>query len=242
MFIGTDTKDISTRFIAICDDEECCRMQCRSMVEAYFRKHGQPVEVLEFASTEELMKNEKQIHMVFLDIEMPGLSGIEAKKMLAKTQPKAAIIFMTNYSHYMSEAFGRNVYYFLEKPLKFENVYFAIKQISQDLILKDDYIIVNDKRIMLSQVLYIKGEDKYVRFVIYGKDSVIVRGTMSEWDENLREKGFFRVHKSYIVNFQWVNTIEPELRLKDKGVIPVSRKSKKILKEKYFSFLQEVAY
>lgn len=237
-----DIVDERTNIVAVCDDDEYFRGKCRKMCEAFFKKRNQSVEILEFSSAEELMKNDSQLYIIFLDIEMPGLSGIEVKNMLNKTQPKAAIIYITNYSSYMSDAFGRNVYCFLEKPLKYQTFNSSVKKVIKDLTVQGDSMIINDKKILLSQIMYIKGEDKYVRFVIYGKAPEIVRGTMNEWEEKLEEKGFFRTHRSYIVNFLWVYSTEHKLTLKNKEIIPVSKKIKKVLKDKYHAFLNEMAY
>lgn len=235
--------EISTRVIAICDDEEFYRVQCRNMCEVIFKNYGQKVEILEFASANELIGSKKQLDLVFLDIDMPGLTGIEAKRMLAKAQPRAAIIFITNYPEYKDVAFGRNVEYFIEKPLAIKEIYHAVTQINKDLSFDDDNIIVNYKRVILSQVRYIKGEDKYVRFVLYGGNYEIVRGTMNEWEEKLKDKPFFRIHKSYIVNLQWMKNIDgTKLNLKNGGSIPISRQLKKRLLEEYCDFLESMSY
>lgn len=237
-----DIVDIRTRRIAICDDDEVFRQQCRQKCEAFFKKQKQLVEIMEFSRADELVKCDKQFYIIFLDIEMPGLSGIQVKDMLAKAQPNAAIIYITSYSSYMPQAFGKNVYSFLEKPLKFTKFKNAVKQVIRDLTIQGEYLIINDKKVLLSQIIYIKGADKYVRFMIYGKDSEVVRGTMNEWQEKLEDKGFFRTHKSYIVNFQWVYSTEHVLTLKNKEIIPVSRNLRKRVKEEYYAFLDDVAF
>lgn len=61
-----------------------------------------------------LMQDNIKHELIFLDIEMPEMTGIEAKNKLAEIQPQAIIIFMTRHKEYMREAFGKNVYYFLE--------------------------------------------------------------------------------------------------------------------------------
>lgn len=234
--------DVTTRVIAICDDEEIYRTQCRNMCQVYFRKNELKAELLEFSSAAELMANKKQLHLIFLDIEMPGLSGIEAKKMLAKTQPRAAIVFITNYPDYRDLAFGKNVHYFIRKPLDFKQIYLAINQINKDLTFDEDHIIVDSQRIILSQVMYLRGEDKYVRFVLYGSDSILIRGTMKEWEEKLRKRTFFRIHKSYIVNLQWIRAIKFKLHLKNGDSLPISKHLKKELINEYCVFLEDLAY
>lgn len=237
-----DIVDIRTNRIAICDDDEDFRDRCRKMCLAFFKYNEQLVEIFEFSDAEELMKDDRQFYVILLDIEMPGLSGIEVKNMLAKTQPKAAIIYITNYARYMSDAFGKNVYCFLEKPLSYEAFSTAMKNVIKDLTIQGDHLIINDKKILLSQIIYLKGEDKYVRFVIYGKDYEIVRGTLNEWEERLEGEGFFRNHKSYIVNFMWVYSTTHKLTLKNKEVLPVSRQLRKKLSEEYHAFLSDKAY
>lgn len=237
-----DIVDIRSNRIAICDDDEDFRDQCRKMSLAFFKNQEQLVEIFEFSGAEELIKDDRQFYIILLDIELPGLSGIEVKNMLAKTQPKAAIIYITNYARYMSDAFGKNVYCFLEKPLNYEAFSSAMKNVIRDLTIQGDYLIINDKKILLSQIIYLKGEDKYVRFIIYGNDSEMVRGTLNEWEEKLEGKGFFRTHKSYIINFLWVYSTVHKLTLKNKEIIPVSRNLRKQLSKEYHEFLSDKAY
>lgn len=235
-------EDVSPQYVAICDDEEEYRRQCRIMCKTYFKKHNQNVKILECGSTEELMEIRQELYLILLDIEMPGMSGIDAKNMLETTQPKAAIIFITSYPEHMSEAFGRNVFQFIKKPINPGEVFYAINKINRELILKDDFVVAESKRIILSQVLYIKADDKYVEFKFFADDPIIIRGTLREWEESLMEKGFCRSHKSYLVNLRWIQSVDHRLLLRNKETVPMARRAKQRFIKTYLEFLDERSF
>lgn len=235
-------EDVSPQYVAICDDEEEYRERCRIMCKTYFKKHNQNVKILECGSTEELMEIRQELYLILLDIEMPGMSGIDAKNMLAITQPKAAIIFITSHPEHMREAFGRNVFQFIKKPINPEDMFYAINKINRELILKDDFVVAERKRIILSQVLYIKADDKYVEFRFFADDPIIIRGTLREWEEFLMERGFCRSHKSYLVNLRWVQSVDHRLLLRNKETVPMARREKQRLIKTYLEFLDKRSF
>lgn len=103
--------------IAICDDEEIYGEQCSNLCRDFFYTKKRQISVRQYHSALALMQDNIKHELIFLDIEMPEMTGIEAKNKLAEIQPQAIIIFMTRHKEYMREAFGKNVYYFLDKPL-----------------------------------------------------------------------------------------------------------------------------
>lgn len=237
-----ETISVSSLFIAICDDEELYRRQCRIMCASYFERHNQKINILEFSSTEELMAYHNKLYIIFLDIELPGLSGIEAREMLSSTQPEAAIIFITSHPESMPGAFGKNVYYFLQKPLVPEELYYALKHVSNELMAREDFITVENKKVILSQIVYIKADDKYVNLMFFLDKPVIIRGTMNEWEMKLKDKNFVRMHKSYIINMMWIRSINKNLQLQDGTIIHLTKSTKHRIREAYSAYLNESSY
>lgn len=238
----TKNEEKIQRRIVICDDEKECREQCHKMVENYFLAHGHGVEIIDCASAEELMEIEQELYIIFLDIELPVLSGIAAKDRLSKIQPKAAIVFITNYPDYMPRAFGKNVYRFIKKPPKEEEVFYIIDNIERAVIFKDDYIVAEKKRIVLSQVLYVEADDKYVRFIFFAEDPIMVRGTLRGWEEALADKGFCRSHKSYLVNLGWVRSVNHKLELRNNETVPMSKTLKQKFIEAYTEYVDKRSF
>ena len=174
------------------------------------------------------------VDLMFVDINMPDLSGMEFVKSLADP-PK--VIFTTAYREYAVEGFQVDAADYLVKPVSFPAFlkavdktirrYFAssgsvtsIRHDEQFLFIKTEYKIV---RIDLNNIKYIEGMRDYIRIHQAGEKSIMALIKMKNIMEHLPPDSFMRVHRSYIVNLNKVHTIERNRIIFDKNVyIPVS--------------------
>jgi len=169
---------------------------------------------------------DKQIDLMFMDIQMPQITGIEFLKTL-KHQPK--VIITTAYREYALEGFELDVVDYLLKPITFErflksvNKYYQMIQDDVQVISnstdknQDDtfiYIKENKKvvKVYLSEIKYIEGLSEYVQ-IFTDKRKIITKTSMSQMEEKLTSEKFLRIHKSYIVSINKIeaftaNTIE----------------------------------
>jgi DNA-binding LytR/AlgR family response regulator len=159
--------------------------------------------------------NKEKIDLLFLDINMPGISGVEFLKSL-HTPPK--VIFTTAYRNFAVDAFELDALDYLVKPISFErflkamNKFFAAMQQqgqpqpSQDQ--KKEYIILKaDKKnhkISLDDILYIESLDNYIK-VHTTETSIICYERLSGIEKELPESDFIRIHRSYIINLNKVD-------------------------------------
>lgn len=174
------------------------------------------------------------IDLLFVDINMPDLSGMELVKSLAEP-PK--VIFTTAYREFAAEGFEVDAADYLVKPISFaafskavektRKRYFnqeaEVESIRHDdafLFIKSEYKVV---RINLDEIKYIEGMRDYVRIHLSTEKPVMALLSMKNIMENLPAEKFMRVHRSYIVNLSKVHTIERNRILFDQDVyIPVS--------------------
>jgi len=187
-----------------------------------------------------LLKKEK-IDLVFLDIQMPELSGVEFLKSL---QNPPSIIFTTAYRNYAIDAFELDVLDYLLKPVTFErfiksvNKYYekvnnhAPKVFETKNANGEDFsfIYVRQKKtmikVLLADVLYIESLKDYIRIFLRTGGSLMTKQKISTMTELLPENRFIRVHKSYIVNIDKIKTLSPtNIGLADK-MIPIGRSYK----------------
>lgn len=198
-------------------------------------------EIYEFASGEDFLAFDGEFEILLLDIEMAEISGIQVKNELEARKNNAAIIFLTSHSEYMSDAFGRQVYKFLKKPLDKDELFGALDRITREIF--SDFIIEleNEKVSFLhgKSILYIKAEDKYSA-VKTMDDKFLVRKTMRDWENQLKGYDFYRAHKSYIVNMAYIKKIGVDLILEDGTNINLGRKNEKIFREKYNTYLRKL--
>ncbi len=217
----------------IVDDDEMARVSLASMCEKIT-----DIELVgtyeDGLSAIECLK-EHAIDLIFLDIQMPDLSGIDIVKNI-ENLPQ--IIFTTGHSEYALEAFEYQVTDFLVKPVEFPRLLKAVER-ARKLSgratinggkMEEIYVKVDGRfvRLDLEDVLYIESLGDYVTFRT-DKEKFIVHSTLKNIDEKIRNPDFLKVHRSYIVNLSKVVDIEDtNLVIKDK-IIPISRAQKPIL-------------
>jgi DNA-binding LytR/AlgR family response regulator len=183
----------------------------------------------------EVLKKEP-VDLLFLDINMPKLSGIGFVKSL-KEPP--LVILVTAYPEYAIEGFEIDAVDYLLKPVSFERFRTAVNRVLERFSLKEDqdqkHIMVraNKKnyRINFDEIIYLEAQGDYVRFVT--NDQVLmVHGTLKEYIEQLSSKQFVRIHKSYVIALGKVVYIEGNLVKLDEHKLPVSLSFKETLMEK----------
>ena len=169
------------------------------------------------------------VDLLFLDIRMPSISGIDFAKQLPKDQ---MVIFTTAYSEYAIEGFNLSALDYLLKPYTFERFLQAMnkaqdyyrfyhKQESaeqQYLFVRADYSLI---KIMLDDILYIEGLDDYLKIYHHGKKPVIARMTMKSILEKLPDKKFTRVHRSFIVPLSKIEKVRNKMIYIGDKTIPI---------------------
>ncbi|MBN1951028.1 MAG: response regulator transcription factor [Bacteroidales bacterium] len=195
--------------------------ECNSAFEA--------MEVLESGDTD----------LMFVDINMPGLSGLEFIKSLNSKRPE--VIFTTAYSEFAIEGFKVEALDYLLKPIGYSDflkaankayTYFQTRsQADNSRRTEDEFLFVKSEyrlvRIRLEDIRYIEGMREYVRIHTTTSKPVMTLMSMKALEDKLPRKGFMRVHRSYIVNLNCITTIERGRIVFDKDVyIPVGEQYK----------------
>ena len=194
-----------------------------------------PVDASEFLA-------EHKVQLIFLDINMPDLSGVDFARTLDKN---SKVIFTTAYDKYAVEGFQLHALDYLLKPISYEvfansvkhaREYFDLldpkpsdKPVKADenyLFVKADYQI---HRIEFDDILYFEGLKDYVKLYVEGSAKPIVfHSTMKALEEKLPTDRFIRVHRSYIVSLQKIKTIERDRILFGEERIPISKQYKAV--------------
>lgn len=185
--------------------------------------------------------NRQQIDIMFLDIEMPDLTGIEFLKALEKPPHT---IFTTAYSEYALTGYELNVVDYLLKPIRFDRFFKAVSKVlallnekehpktnSESTEVQSDYIFVKSDykavKIHFRDIHYVESLQKYVKFHLGDKKSVVSLMSISSLVDLLPADHFFRCQKSFIVNLDKIESIEGnQLVLSSGDKVPVSRNLK----------------
>jgi len=191
---------------------------------------------------------ENEVDLIFLDIEMPDLNGIEFTRLL-ENRPK--IVFTTAYEKYALQGFKLEAIDYLLKPFGYEDFLKAVEKVkkligyerstqkeelsanNEFLFLKSEYKI---RRINFNDILYIEGLKDYIKVHLSNQDKpVLSLSSMKSIESKLPESKFMRVHRSYIVNLERIETVDRSRIVFGKVYIPVSEQ----YKEAFQNFLNQ---
>jgi two-component system, LytTR family, response regulator len=191
------------------------------------------------------MFDKTEVDLIFLDIQMPGLSGLEFSRSL-KDGPK--VIFTTAFEQYALEGFKVDALDYLLKPISYPEFLNTINKAKRwfehfeksnvtetrnSIFVKADYKLV---QIDFNNILYIEGLKDYVKFCLEDNEKpVLSLMSMKSLEENLPDSKFMRVHRSFIVNLDKIKTIERNRIVFGKEYIPISEN----YKEKFQKFINE---
>jgi DNA-binding LytR/AlgR family response regulator len=168
-----------------------------------------PIEALQILATQ-------KVDLVFLDIHMPELSGIDFIKTL---NGKSKVILTTAYSEFALEGYELDVVDYLLKPIRLPRFLAAVQKVAKSLKeedvqeVEDDYIFVKTEskgkllKINLGEIDYIEGMKNYVA-IHSGGSKIMVYTAMKEIEDRLPAKQFMRIHKSFIIRIDRITGIE----------------------------------
>ena len=198
-----------------------------------------PIEAMSFL-------NSSSVDVIFLDIHLPKLSGIDFLKAISNP-PK--VILTTAFPDYALESYDLDVVDYLLKPFSFQRFVKAVSKLSlDDQGLKDP----NESNAINRKSLFLKSGHEYIKIdidqislinsdadytdVYYADKKFISSESLKYWEDTLKEYEFIRVHKSYIVNLKMVEKIaKNQIHLLTSVKVPIGRTYKKILDERYLS-------
>lgn len=230
--------------VAICDDN----INHISIIENYINKFKKTaVECDAYTSGEELVYSyrdkKERYDVIFLDMEMEQLNGIETANLIRDMDEHVIIVFVTSHTEYMRESFKCSPFRFLVKPVddeEFETVFYDIsKKLSKQ---RKVFAFTENKakvRLYCDDIIYCESQDHWIW--IHTKEKVYkICKSLTELHGQLDKEMFCRVHKSFIINFLYIKSIknnDAELYYCDKPV-PISRSYKKEVLEEYTNFLE----
>lgn len=180
----------------------------------------------------------QSIDLLFLDIQMPDVNGIEFSRTLSD---KVKVIFTTAFEQYALEGFKVNALDYLLKPFNYQEFLKAAmkaktwfdlveNKAASPAVTKDSLLVNSDYKLVkinLKDVLYFEGLKDYVKIYLEGATRpVMTLMTLKSLEEQLPTEQFMRVHRSFIVNLDRINAIERSAILIDKASIPIADKYK----------------
>lgn len=199
--------------IAVCDDEILTANKIANLIDGYLcsKKFEYSIDV--FESPASLFKSDKYYDILFLDIEMPKMSGIELAKRAKEIYDKTIIFFITNYENYLDDAFDVSAFRYMRKPIDETRLYRGIDSAINKIQKNNKQIILHalNKIVTLNigDIIFITIENRKCRIItIHG--AKLVDDKLKEIYKLLPENTFVYSHKSYLVNLNYVTHFDCE--------------------------------
>ena len=231
--------------VAICDDVGVQASQLEMLLLSY---PDMPVETNVYTTPQRLLSQlTSDIHCVFLDIDMPSMSGIDMAREIRKVNPLIPIIFVTSYSEYMEQVFEVQTFDYLLKPLlDAKKVYATLDRIIRFLDLKQSFFHFSFGKktyaIPLSDIAFFEKDRRSVYVHTKSSSYKTLMKTQDILDK--LPSYFLQIHASFIINPKYVQEFKADsvriVRDYDEGVtLSISRKFQKRFKEGYYAYLRE---
>lgn len=233
--------------IVLCEDQIEHQVEIKNFLNQTLIKNSIEYTIYTFNSGEELLKNYiKDIDIFILDIQMNEISGMDvARKIREIDRNKPEIVFTTSIIDYIQEGYEVRAYRYLLKPIKLEliekHILSCIKDIEQK---KDNYLIINCKsevyKVDINKITYIEVQNKCMTIHTLDKNYE-VKMSLDNVEKELEKYNFFRCHKSFLVNVDYIENIKQYVAILENGVeVLVSRHRFKDLKFKFLHTLGDV--
>ncbi|MCD7796130.1 MAG: LytTR family DNA-binding domain-containing protein [Clostridiales bacterium] len=192
--------------IAICDDDKSFRDLLEKHLKNYYDEKSVTLNFFQFSSGEELLEYNILFDLVFLDVEMGKINGIDIGMALKKKNPNNIIFVITSYNSYLDDAFKINAFRFLSKPLNVVRLYKALDDaadlIKNDIIVFYDVESSSDVRIYSKDIIFIEIVKKKTKIVTV-KGTYYSNEKISVWKNRLNGISFVCPHSSYITNLNY---------------------------------------
>ena len=229
--------------IVICEDERETQLLIEDYLDNILKNINIEYEIQKYSSGEELLEgNLKDIDILFLDIQMGQINGMDVARKIREVDNRMEIIFITSLIDYVQEGYEVRAYRYLLKPIESEklkkHVSTCIKEIE---VNKKNYILIKNKsntyKIHSNEIKYVEVQKKDMSIHTINKD-LEVRYSLEKIEKDLNLDKFVRCHKSYLVNLSYVENIKLNTLVLESGEeVPVSRYRYKDVKEKFLKFL-----
>lgn len=235
--------------IAVCDDDVRELEEVCSLIEQIGPRFGR-VRLRRYNNAVDLlhdMEVNRDVDVVIFDIMMPGLNGIDAARELRERNQAVNIIFLTSTPEFAVESYEVQATNYLLKPVEPAKLASTLERISQKLDQPRDVLTLEKPQRLVTlpfdHIEYVEIVGKTLHFMLRDGDEESIKAPLRDYEEKLlAHPGFFKTHRSYIVNLANMREYSADAFSSLSGRrIPVSRSLRKEAKEAYVRFLFEDA-
>ena len=224
--------------IAVCDDEIIACSNIAAKIKNILEQMKTSCLIRQFNSGQELLQAPEKFDMIFLDIIMRDPDGMATAQLLRAKSPDTILIFISSSRDYVFEAYDVEAFQYLLKPIDVGKLQRVLqKAVCKTETHSSEYMMISierqKKKLYLDDICYFEIRGRKID--VHQRDGILTYyEQIGILEENLRGKGFFRCHKSYLINLKHVDTYDRQEVTLDNG------EKIMIAKRRYDDFIKEI--
>lgn len=224
--------------IGICDDIPAAIGQIEHVINKYMEQSGTELEIHTFLSGKEVLEKIDMIDILFLDIEMPEMDGIEVGREIRRKKSDCRIIMATSKIERFKETYKIGAFRFVSKPFDEEEIIEALSDAMQTMIGLETIELYEKRQVLQVQqrdIYMVESFGSYVE-VLVGNHRLRKSCRMAEIEKELNTALFYKIDKKYIINMAHIQMYENgNISIGNEG-LKVARRRKKDFEKAYFEF------
>lgn len=231
--------------IAICDDEKQFMDAICTLLKEWAARHSIQLTLYRFTNGDDLIAAHQNtcMDLIILDVIMPLLNGIDTARELRNDNQTVPIIFLTSAREFAVDSYEVKAFYYLMKPIDEIKLFHILDDFLQTFTLPQNLFTAQTNKgfckIVVDDVEYLEAQNKEVLVHLSNGRTIVIRELFSKCAEVFApENGFFRCHRSYIVNLNCIEQFsKKDIVTNNNTVIPISRNNFTAFKETYFNHM-----
>ena len=230
--------------IAVCDDEKIVLDEICSKVQDAFSEINCTAEIFKTHKPFDLVEHIKNntTDVLFLDIDMPSLSGMDIAQFLIDSNAEILLVFVTSHDTLVYQSFRYHPFGFIRKSHFDEEIGAVVKSIADELQKRNEHFSFKTNegffRVPFEDIIYFESESNYIN--LHCTDNQYrFRGTITSLENELNAKGFIRTHKGFLVNQQHIFAIKgDDIELSSKELLPIGRTNRESVKKAILRYMR----
>lgn len=238
--------------VAVCDDNAEVRKKVRTVVEEMLSQENFLCSLLEFSCAEDVLayissEENRHIELLYLDIEMQGMSGLELMQHLIESKSVWRIVFVTSHSESILNSFSIKTIGFIIKPIAEEEINKKLQFVLQEWKKNKSFMCKDINRqyqvFKYDTILYFEADRNYCKINYINEntqklESMLLEERVGELEKRLANMDFIRIHKSFLVNLSYINSIRDRVEIYNGQVsLPIGRNYKEMTKHALLKYV-----